>query len=84
MAINYTEQIKYTGKGYLDSKMQPVASKDELMSIPRSQRFVGLTVTVLDDGTGVGPVDYWLKENVTKWEPKGGYSGVPIMGDDAN
>ena len=84
MAINYTEQIKYTGKGYLDSKMQPVASKDELMSIPRSQRFVGLTVTVLDDGTGVGPVDYWLIENVTKWEPKGGSSGVPIMGDDAN
>lgn len=82
MAINYTEQVKYTGKGYLDAKMQPVATKEDLMNIPRSQRFVGLTVTVLDDGTGSGPADYWLKENVSTWEPKGDSIAVPISGDD--
>ena len=84
MAINYTEQVKYTGKGYLDAKMQPVAAKEDLMSIPRSQRFVGLTVTVLDDGTGAGPVDYWLKDNVSTWVPKVESAGVPISGDDVD
>lgn len=55
--INYTDQLKYTGKGYLDAKMMPVKSVSDLKSIPRTQRFEGLTITVLNDGE---PMDYWL------------------------
>ena len=84
MAINYTEQVKYTGKGYLDAKMQPVASMEELALIPRSQRFVGLTVTVLDDGMGAGPAEYWLRDNVTTWVIKNEFTGVLIAGDDTD
>ena len=81
--INNTDQIKYTGKGYLDAKMQPVNTLGELINIPRAQRFIGLTVTVLDDGRGLGPVDYWLKESVTAWVIKNdGGCGVPLDGDD--
>lgn len=55
--INYTDQIKYTGKGYLDAKMMPVATVDDLKKISRTQRFEGLTITVLNNGN---PQDYWL------------------------
>lgn len=58
--------------GYLDAKMQPVETVDDLNNnelFPRAQRFIGLTVTVLNkDEDGVPhPVDYWLKEKVTEW-----------------
>ena len=55
--INYTDQLKYTGKGYLDSKMMPVNTFSDLQNIPRPQRFEGLTITVLNNGN---PQDYWL------------------------
>lgn len=67
--INYTDQLKYAGRGYLDAKMMPVKSVDDLKSISLSQRFEGLTVTVLNDGS---PQDYWLVGGVTNanWVPK--------------
>ena len=67
--INYTDQLKYTGRGYLDAKMMPVQSVDDLKNIPLSQRFEGFTVTVLNDGN---PQDYWLVGGTTNkyWLPK--------------
>lgn len=67
--INYTDQIKYAGKGYLDAKMMPVKTFDDLKSIPPTQRFEGLTVLVLNDGN---PQDYWLIGGTSNscWVPK--------------
>ena len=55
--INYTDQIKFAGKGYLDAKLMPVDTVDGLYAIPRTQRFEGLTITVLNGGK---PEEYWL------------------------
>lgn len=67
--INYTDQLKYAGKGYLDSKMMPVKTYDDLKSIPLSQRFEGYTAVVLNDGN---PQDYWLVGGISNscWVPK--------------
>ena len=67
--INYTDQIKYAGKGYLDAKMMPVKTVDDLKAISLTQRFEGFTVTVLNDGA---PQDYWLVGGITNnhWVPK--------------
>ena len=67
--INYTDQIKYAGRGYLDAKMMPVKTVDELKKIPASQRFEGLTIVVLNDGM---PQDYWLIGGTSNscWLPK--------------
>ena len=67
--INYTDQIKYAGRGYLDAKMMPVNTFEDLKKISMTQRFEGLTVTVLNDGN---PQDYWLIGGTTNtcWIPK--------------
>ena len=67
--INYTDQIKYAGRGYLDAKMMPVNTVDDLYAISLTQRFEGLTITVLNNGN---PQDYWLVGGVTNscWIPK--------------
>lgn len=67
--INYTDQIKYAGKGYLDAKMMPVQTVDDLKKIPPTQRFEGLTVVVLNEGN---PQDYWLIGGTSNscWVPK--------------
>lgn len=67
--INYTDQLKYTGRGYLDAKMMPVNSVDDLKAISLTQRFEGLTITVLNNGN---PQDYWLVGGITNknWVPK--------------
>lgn len=80
--VNYAQQMYYTGAGYLDAKMQPVATLEDLQKITRSHRFIGLTVTVLNDGTGQGPRDYWIKENVAKWVLKEMPSDIDIVGSD--
>ena len=78
-------QSIYSGKGYLDAKIQPVATVSDLNKIPRSQRFIGLTVTVLDDGSG-RPYDYWIENNVAKWVKKtmpiDGNISLPLEGND--
>lgn len=72
MAVtNYSNQFKYTGAGYIDAKIQPVATVADLNNIPRNQRFLGLTVTVLSDPDG-SQRDYWLRKSLTEWEPKEG------------
>lgn len=67
--INYTDQLKYAGRGYLDAKMMPVKTYEELKSIPQTQRFEGLTIVVLNDGQ---PQDYWLVGGTSNscWKPK--------------
>ena len=57
--INYSDQFKYAGKGYIDAKIAPVANLESLTSI---SSFVlakyytpGMIVLVLDDGLGEGP-----------------------------
>ena len=82
--INYTDQVKYTGKGYLDAKMMPVNSVDDLKKISLTQRFEGLTITVLNNGS---PMDYWLVGGITNscWIPKttgGDYSKLKIVLDE--
>ena len=58
---NITKQHKYTGKGYLDYKMQPVDTVEELKSkfSNRNELKLGLTVTVLNPGGDNVPADYW-------------------------
>lgn len=70
--INYTDQLKYAGRGYLDAKMMPVQTIDDLKTISLTQRFEGLTITVLNDGSGT-PQDYWLVGGITNqyWVKKG-------------
>ena len=71
--INYSDQVKYTGKGYLDAKMMPVETVSELKNISITQRFEGLTITVLKDENGnSNPQDYWLIGGITNscWIPK--------------
>lgn len=80
--INYNDQLVYSGRGYIDGKMQPVKNIEELDNIPRNQRFIGLTVTVLDDGHGVGPRDYWIKTSTTEWVLKDMPVDIKISGDD--
>ena len=49
---NMTKQLKYTGKGYLDYKMQPVDTVAELNSkfTNKNELKLGMTVTVLNGG----------------------------------
>lgn len=63
--LNYGNQFKYSGKGYLDTKMAPVSRVDMLESnkFTLSQFYTpGMKVTVLNDGE-FGAVDYFLNEN---------------------
>ena len=58
MAVVYnSNQVKWGDRGYLDAKMQPVANVAALPSDP-TEVFEGMTVVVLDDGSGK-PCDYW-------------------------
>jgi len=58
---NMTKQLKYTGKGYLDYKMQPVNTVAELNDKFKNNNELklGLVVTVLNGGGAGVPVDYW-------------------------
>lgn len=79
--INYSDQFKYAGKGYMDAKIAPVANLDDLTSI---SSFVlakyytpGMVVMVLDDGHGKGPTQYVLTNDYV-WEK---LSGDANLGD---
>ena len=62
--LNYGNQFRYNGDGYVDSKMAPVRSVDDLehdINVLISQYTPGMKVTVIDDGE-FGAVDYVLNE----------------------
>ena len=58
---NMTKQLKYTGKGYLDYKMQPVNTVAELTAkfTNKNELKLGMVVTVLNGNGTNNPVDYW-------------------------
>lgn len=63
--LNYGNQFKYSGKGYVDSKMAPVHSFEDLeknVGVLSSLYMPGMKVTVLNDGD-FGAVDYFLNQN---------------------
>lgn len=74
--LNNSNQIIYTGRGYLDAKMQPVNALEDLNKIPKSQRFLGLTVVVLTPE----PCEYWLPKSLAKWEKK--TATIDVDGND--
>ena len=60
-ASNIAKQLRYTGPGYVDEKMQPVKNVSELAEKFKneSELKLGMCVTVLN-GAGAGiPADYW-------------------------
>lgn len=82
--VNYSNQLKYTGKGYIDAIMQPVATYDDLKSIPTKSRFVGLEVVVLNDETHDNKqMKYWLKGGILNgnWTPMESES-LMVTGND--
>ena len=63
--LNYGNQFKYNGEGYLDSKMAPVNTVDELeknVGTLSSLYVPGMKVMVLNDEP-FGAVEYFLNEN---------------------
>lgn len=63
--LNYSNQFRYSGSGYVDVKMAPVESVDKLENDIRvliSEYIPGMKVTVLNDGE-FGAMDYILNEN---------------------
>lgn len=75
MGVVYnSNQVKYGDRGYLDAKMQPVAN---LAALPNdiTEVFEGMTVVVLDDGSGK-PHDYWRVNGV--WVKKDSDGGAVV------
>lgn len=75
--VTIAEPFYSTGTAPVDAKMTPAATFDELKvaaRIPVAQRYVGLTVTVLNSGTTNIPTDYWLVGGVrnSNWKIKAG------------
>ena len=68
--LTYNNQFNYTGKGFVDAKMMPFASLDELNAISDSELLAhyvpGMAVIVLDDGEFTN-IQYVLN-NEYKWE----------------
>jgi hypothetical protein len=72
MAKQLTNSFLYKG-GYVDS-VQSTNDLASLLAIPRSEKFVGLTTTVLNgittsNGESI-PVDVWLSESRNTWVVK--------------
>jgi hypothetical protein len=86
MALNYANQFKFTGNGYLDKKMQPVNTLDELKAISKmdilSYYQHGMKVTVLNDEP-FGEVDYVLNEN-GEWQRLIDFEQLKIVVDKGN
>ena len=65
--LNYGNQFKYSGKGYIDSKMAPVQKFEDLeknVSTLASLYTPGMKVMVLDDEF-FGPCEYYLTSEYT-------------------
>ena len=80
-----TSQIRYTGGGPLDKKLEPVATYQDLLRIPRSQRYEGMVVVVLSDTSDSGDgerCEFWLVGGTMNnaWQRK--TADVRVSGDD--
>lgn len=59
--VSTVNKLNYTGKGYLDPKTDAVNTLEELYElIPRKERCIGMTVTVLNSEGDSEPHEYWL------------------------
>lgn len=59
--ISYSNQIHYTGNGYLDADIMPVNTYADLLKYPMTKRFPGLEIVVLHDENNEGTQqNYWL------------------------
>ena len=58
--ISVNSQYRLTDNCPLDVKTQPVATVSDLYKIPRAQRYIGMTVTVLETDEMGNRFDYWL------------------------
>lgn len=83
--VEVSEQFFGNYQGPLDAKLHPVADLAELFDkIKRKNRYVGMTVLVLDDGTNNGPAEYWLVGGTanSNWVKKTAPAAMTIDGDD--
>ena len=62
----YGKRLYINDGFYLDAKMQPVATFDDLSAIPRQQRFIGLEILVIDENKKYRLVDGTKNSN---WQP---------------
>ena len=60
MKKEITEQLYLKSNAPLDAKLTPVDNVSDLNNIPRSDRYLGMTIVVLNKGTGEDPCEYWL------------------------
>lgn len=63
--LNYGNQFKYSGNGYIDHKMAPVETVEDLetnVGVLSSYYTPGMKVTVLNDGE-FGTVEYFLNDD---------------------
>jgi len=87
---NISNQFYITGRKRVDAKLQPVDNFDGLKAIAAKDRYVGMTVTVLntvydEDGyiVSTNPIDYWLVDGTSNkcWKVKSSNTTVPTYAD---
>ena len=83
---NISNQFYITGQKSVDAKLQPVDDINGLKAISVKDRYVGMTVTVLnairdEDGYIIfsNPIDYWLVDGTSNkcWKVKSSNTTVP-------
>lgn len=79
MKKEITEQLYLKSNAPLDAKLTPVDNVSDLNNIPRSDRYLGMTIVVLNKGTGEDPCEYWLpKTTINAGWVKKENGGQPI------
>ena len=87
---NISNQFYISGRKSVDAKLQPVDDINGLKSISVKDRYVGMTVTVLNavyDGEGyiisTNPIDYWLVDGTSNkcWKVKVSNTTVATYAD---
>ena len=58
--ISVNSQYRLADSKPLDAKLTPVATVDDLYKIPRAQRYIGMTVPVLNWDGKCTSWDFWL------------------------
>ena len=62
----FSKQLYINDGKYLDAKMQPVDNIEDLYAIPRTQRFIGLEIMVINEGKKYILMDGTKDSN---WQP---------------
>lgn len=83
--LNYGNQFRYNGGGYVDSKMEPVESVDKLVTDINTLSLYytpGMKITVLNDEL-FGTVDYFLTEDY-EWKRLIDFDSLTLSLDKGN